>query len=87
MNIEQLRKQVKQLVLEQAGISRGEVDDYDDTAQLDQLDYDSLDTVELVMALEDEFDIEIQDEEFQDVKTIGDVITAVRKHLPDVVGE
>lgn len=41
---------------------------------LDELDADSLDVVEVVMAIEDEYDIEIPDEEAENVRTIGDIV-------------
>ena len=44
---------------------------------VDDLKADSLDIVELVMALEDEFDIKIPDEDYDKIKTVGDVITYI----------
>ena len=46
---------------------------------VDDLKADSLDIVELVMALEDEFDIKIQDEDYDKIKTVGDVITYIEE--------
>lgn len=46
---------------------------------VDDLKADSLDIVELVMALEDEFDIKIPDEDYDKIKTVGDVITYIEE--------
>ncbi|HCJ85635.1 MAG: acyl carrier protein [marine actinobacterium MedAcidi-G3] len=47
----------------------------------DDLDADSLDLVELVMALEEEFDITVEEEELSDVATVGDAVTLVESKL------
>ena len=47
---------------------------------VDDLGADSLDLVELVMALEDEFDLEIPDEEVEKVTTVGDVVEYIKSH-------
>jgi acyl carrier protein len=47
----------------------------------DDLDADSLDLVELVMALEEEFDITVEEEELSDVATVGDALTLVESKL------
>lgn len=44
----------------------------------DELDADSLDVVELIMALEDEFDIEIPDEDAEKIKTVGDAVEYIK---------
>lgn len=51
------------------------------TSFKDDLNADSLDLVELVMALEDEFDLEIQDEDMSDIKTIGDVVDNIENEM------
>lgn len=75
-NIEQ---RVTQLIAEQIGIP---VDDVTgDKHLVDDLDADSLDTIELVMLLEEEFEIEITDAEAEKVQTVGDAIAAVKARL------
>ncbi len=63
---------VKEIVVEQLGVSADEVTP--EASFIDDLRADSLDTVELVMALEEEFDLEIPDEEAEKIKTVGDAI-------------
>ena len=46
----------------------------------DDLGADSLDVVDLVMTLEDEFDIEIPDEEIENIKTVGDIVRFIEEH-------
>ncbi len=63
---------VKSIIAEQLGVKKDEVTD---TAKfIDDLGADSLDTVELVMALEEEFGIEIPDEDAEKMGTVGDAI-------------
>ena len=52
-----------------------------DASFIDDLGADSLDTVELVMAFEEEFDIEIPDEEAEKIRTVRDVLNYLNKHL------
>ena len=47
---------------------------------IDDLGADSLDIVELIMALEEEFDIEIPDEEAEKIQTVGDVVDYIKEH-------
>ncbi len=54
-----------------------------ETSFRDDLNADSLDLVELIMALEDEFDLEIEDEEVEAIKTIGDSINYIKNALGD----
>ena len=67
-------EKVTSIISEQLEISRKEM-----TLEttFESLDADSLDLVELVMAFEEEFDIEISDEEIEKIKTIGDVVTTI----------
>ena len=48
---------------------------------LDDLGADSLDIVDLVMTLEDEFDMEIPDEEIKNIKTVGDIVRYIEEHV------
>ncbi len=51
-----------------------------DSNVLDDLGADSLDVVDLIMSLEDEFDIEIPDEETEGIKTVGDIVKYIEEH-------
>lgn len=69
---------VKQIVSEQLGVDEGEVTP---TASfVDDLGADSLDQVELVMAFEEAFDLEIPDEEAEKIRTVQDAIDYIGKH-------
>ena len=63
---------VKEVVIEQLNVSPDEVKE--ESKFIEDLGADSLDVVELVMALEEEFDIEIPDEEAESILTVGDAI-------------
>lgn len=67
-NVEQIEKQVKAIVAEQLGVKETEVTN--EASFVDDLGADSLDTVELVMALEEEFETEIPDEEAEKITTV-----------------
>jgi len=72
-------EKIKQIVSEQLGVDEGEVTP---TASfVDDLGADSLDTVELVMAFEEAFEIEIPDEEAEKIRTVQDAIAYVDKKL------
>ena len=76
-----LEERVKNLVITQLGVDAGKVTT--DSSFIDDLGADSLDTVELVMAFEEEFDLEILDEDAQKMRTVSDVI----EYLKDKVAE
>ena len=67
-----LEDRVTDLIVEQLGVSREEA--VQGASFTDDLGADSLDIVELVMSLEEEFDIEIPDEDAEKIQTIGDAI-------------
>jgi acyl carrier protein len=67
-NVEQIEQQVKAIVAEQLGVKESEVTN--EASFVDDLGADSLDTVELVMALEEEFETEIPDEEAEKITTV-----------------
>jgi len=74
-----IAEKIKQIVSEQLGVDEAEVTP---TASfVDDLGADSLDTVELVMALEEAFEIEIPDEEAEKIRTVQDAITYVEKKV------
>ncbi len=66
------RDRVIDIVCEQMGTTRDKISD--DTSFVSDLGADSLDTVELVMEFEDEFDLNIPDEEAEKIQTVGDAI-------------
>jgi acyl carrier protein len=66
---------VEQLVLDNADNIKME------TSMIDDLDADSLDAVEVIMAIEDEFDIEIDDEDAEGFKSIGDIVDYVNSKI------
>ena len=63
---------IKSIVVDQLGVDEDQVTE--DASVVDDLGADSLDTVESIMAFEEEFDIEIPDEDAQKIKTVKDVI-------------
>jgi acyl carrier protein len=63
---------VKKIIVDQLGVEEDKVKD--ESSFIDDLGADSLDIVELIMAFEEEFDIEIADEDAEKIKTVGDVI-------------
>lgn len=73
-----VEERVKQIVVEQLGVSEDEVSG--DSSFVDDLGADSLDTVELVMALEEEFNCEIPDEEAEKITTVQQAIDYVNSH-------
>ena len=73
-----VRDRVIEIVCEQMGQSKEKVTET--TSFINDLGADSLDTVELVMELEDEFDLSIPDEEAEKIKTVGDAITYIEAH-------
>ena len=70
-----IEERVKKIIVEQLGIQESEVKE--DASFVDDLGADSLDTVELVMALEEEFDTEIPDEEAEKITTVKSAIDYV----------
>ena len=71
-----VENRVIELIVEQLGVSKEEA--ASTASFIDDLGADSLDIVELVMALEEEFDIEIPDEDAEKIQTIGDAIGYVK---------
>lgn len=72
-------KKVKEIIAEQLGID--DVDSIERTTSLmGDLEADSLDAVEIIMAIEDEFSVEIPDEQAEGFKNIGDIVAYVETH-------
>jgi acyl carrier protein len=74
----EIEEKVYQIVSEQMGIDKSEL--ARDTSFVDDLNADSLDTVELVMEFEDEFEMSIPDEEAEKIRTIGQTIDYIVEH-------
>ena len=74
---EEIKKRVTKIVSEQLGVEESKITD--DSQFMEDLGADSLDTVELVMALEDEFDCEIPDEEAEKLKSVGEALSYIEK--------
>jgi acyl carrier protein len=73
-----LEEKVKEIIVDQLGVDADEVTP--EASFIEDLGADSLDTVELVMALEEEFNMEIPDEEAEKIKTVGDAIDYIKSH-------
>lgn len=73
-----VEKRVKEIIVEQLGVSEDEV--VAEASFIDDLGADSLDTVELVMALEEEFDIEIPDEDAEKIHTVQDAVNYIQEN-------
>ena len=74
-----IEQRVKAIVAEQLGVKEEEVNN--DSSFVDDLGADSLDTVELVMALEEEFECEIPDEEAEKITSVQQAIDYINSHL------
>jgi len=75
MEEQQVYDQVKKVVVEQLGVNESEITR--EASYVDDLGADSLDTVELVMALEESFGTEIPDEDAEKIKSIGDTVSYI----------
>lgn len=76
MSVEQ---KVKEIIIDQLGVDEKQVNG--PASFIEDLGADSLDTVELVMALEEEFDIEIPDEEAEKIVTVQHAIDYIKSHI------
>ena len=79
MNTEEIFDKIKGIIVEQLGVSEDNVTN--DSSFIDDLGADSLDIVELIMALEEEFDIEIPDADAEKVVTVGDVVDYIKQNV------
>jgi len=70
---------VKNIIVEQLGVDEDDVTM--DASFIDDLGADSLDIVELIMALEEEFDLEIPDSDAEKIATVGDAVNYIKTHV------
>lgn len=71
-------EKIKAIIVEQLGVEESEVTT--EASFIEDLGADSLDIVELVMALEEEFDLVIPDEDAEKIRTVGDAIKYIQEH-------
>ncbi len=79
MNQEEIFDKVKEIIIEQLGVTENAVTT--EASFIDDLGADSLDIVELIMALEEEFDLEIPDSDAEKVVTVGDVVEYIKENV------
>ena len=72
-----VEERVKEIIIEQLGVDAGQVNE--SAKFVEDLGADSLDTVELVMALEEEFSLEIPDEDAEKITSVGDAINYINE--------
>lgn len=71
-------EKIKKIVVEQLGVEEDEI--AMESSFIDDLGADSLDIVELIMALEEEFDLEIPDSEAEKISTVGDIVDYIKNN-------
>lgn len=74
-------EKIKSIIADQLGIDAGEISL--ESSFVDDLGADSLDIVELIMALEEEFDIEFPDEDAEKISTVSDVVDYIKAHTEE----
>lgn len=79
MSSEEVFEKVKETIIEQLGVADTAVTT--EASFIDDLGADSLDIVELIMALEEEFDMEIPDADAEKIVTVGDVVEYISEHV------
>ncbi len=79
MDEAEIQEKVISIVAEQMGVDKGEITQ--DTNFVNDLNADSLDTVELVMEFEDEFETSIPDEEAEKIQTVGQAISFIKENI------
>lgn len=79
MTSEEVFDKIKEIIVEQLGVAENSVTE--EASFIDDLGADSLDIVELIMALEEEFDIEIPDTDAEKIVTVGDVVDYIKDNV------
>lgn len=79
MTTEEVFEKIKETIIEQLGVADTAVTM--EASFIDDLGADSLDIVELIMALEEEFDMEIPDTDAEKIVTVGDVVEYIKEHV------
>ena len=79
--IEMVFDKLKEIIMDQLDVEEDEVT-MDANIQED-LDADSLDMVDLVMSVEEEFDLKIEDEDVEKIKTVGDIVSFIEAHTAE----
>jgi len=74
-----IEEKVKEIIIKQMGANKEQITP--ETSFINDLGADSLDTVELVMEFEDEFDINIPDEDAEKIQTVGHAINYIKEHI------
>lgn len=74
-----VESKVKEIIVDQLGVDEGQINP--EASFIDDLGADSLDTVELVMAFEEKFEIEIPDEDAEKMRTVGDAVSYLSSKL------
>ncbi len=78
MSASNVETKVKSIIAEQLGVAEGEIKT--ESSFVEDLGADSLDIVELVMAMEEEFDVEIPDDQAENIKTVKDAVDYINNH-------
>ena len=78
MSTSAIEAKVKNIIADQLGVGEDEIKP--ESSFIEDLGADSLDIVELVMAMEEEFEVEIPDEEAENIKSVGDAINYIKTH-------
>lgn len=78
MDRDELFEKIKTVIVDQLGVEEDDI--AEDAAFVDDLGADSLDIVELVMALEEEFGVSIPDEQAEKIKTVGDAVDFIAEN-------
>ena len=76
-----IAERVKKIVVEHLGVDEGKVEEA--ASFIDDLGADSLDTVELVMAFEEEFNVEIPDDAAEKIQTVGDAVNFIKENAAE----
>ena len=79
MSSEEVFDKIKEIIVEQLGVAENSVTE--EASFIDDLGADSLDIVELIIALEEEFDIEIPDTDAEKIVTVGDVVDYIKDNV------